>query len=103
MNSTADRHKKALTERFKSDLAALDAAGDVIRAHERYASANGLCEPCLCSCSDGLWLWVTAPYKASDTSTRDIAGAPVYVCEFEGFSINVRYDPNASQSQKATP
>ncbi len=100
--NTAARHKQALTERFKFDLAALDAAGDVIRAHERYAAANGLYEPCLCSQSYGLEVWVTAPYKASAESVRDIADAPVYVCNFEGFNINVRYDPNASQSQKTT-
>lgn len=100
--TTAANHKQALTERFKFDLAALGAAGDVIRAHERYAAANGLYGPCLCSNSYGLEVWVTAPYKASAESVRDIAGAPVYVCEFEGFNINVRCDPNASQSQKAT-
>lgn len=92
--TAAANHKQALTERFKFDLAALDAAGDVIRAHERYAAANGLYVPCLCSLSYGLEVWVTAPYKASADSAIDIAGAPVYVTEFEGFSINVRYVPN---------
>jgi hypothetical protein len=94
--NTAASHKQALTERFKFYLAALDAAGDVI-----YAAANSLYGPCLCSQSYGLEVWVTAPYKASAESVRDIAGAPVYVCEFEGFKINVRYDKNASQSKKA--
>lgn len=94
--TTAARHKQALTDRFKFDLAALDAASGLIRAHERYAAANGLASPVLCSQTDGLWVWLTAPYKASEISTRDIASAPVYVTEFDGFSINVRYVPDAS-------
>ena len=77
MNDAASLHKHRLLERLKFDLAALDAAGDVIRAHERYAAANGLAEPVLCSLSHGLDVWVTAPYKASENSTRDIADAPV--------------------------
>lgn len=96
MTTTAERHKQKLTDRFKFDLAALDAASGLIRAHERYAAANGISGPVLCSQTDGLWVWVTAPYKASESSVRDIADAPVYVTEFEGFSINVRYVPDAS-------
>lgn len=96
MNNTAAMHKNRLLERLKLDLAALDAARELIRAHERYAAENGLDEPVLCSLINGLDVWVTAPYKAGESSTRDIADAPVYVTEFEGFPISVRYVPDAS-------
>ena len=78
MNDTASLHKHRLLERLKFDLAALDAAGELIRAHERYAAVNGPAEPVLCSLIHGLDVWVTAPYKVGNDSVRDIADA---VCE----------------------